>query len=191
VPPRFAAGTDWAYSSPGYVLLAMIVERAADRPYRDVVGEWLLEPAGLDDTFLGNAGDRSALARGYLDDGVTPAPSFELDVVGMGAGDVWSTVDDVVAWCDAVAEPGRVLDEPWRQMLVTPHVPTAVTDTGYGYGWYVGPLAGWPLAHHHAGDNAGFRAFVAWAEPQRLRLVVLSNSEAVDPGTEAVRLLSL
>ena len=46
-PPLFAAGTDWSYSSPGYVLLAMIVERAADRPYRDVVSEWLLEPAAM------------------------------------------------------------------------------------------------------------------------------------------------
>jgi CubicO group peptidase (beta-lactamase class C family) len=190
VPPRFPAGTDWAYSSPGYVLLAMIVERAADRPYREVVQDWLFGPAGLADTFVGNAGDRPDVARGYAADGRTEVPLFELDTVGMGAGDVWSTVGDLVAWCDAVAEPGRVLPDPWRQMLVTPHVPTPETDTGYGYGWYVGPLGGFP-AVYHPGDNAGFRALCAWAPRDRVRAVVLSNSEAVDSVDEALRLLSL
>jgi len=48
-------GQRFSYSSPGYVLLAWIVERAADQSYA----------------------------------------SFELDTVGMGAGDVWSTVGDL------------------------------------------------------------------------------------------------
>ena len=188
--PLFTAGTDWSYSSPGYVLLAMIVERAADRAYRDVVAEWLLGPAGLADTFVGNAGDRPDVARGYGEDGTTPASPLELDTVGMGAGDLWSTTADLVAWCDALAEPGRVVDEPWWQMLTTPHVPVSRTDTGYGYGWFVGPLAGSP-AVYHPGDNDGFRAFCAWAPHDRVRVVVLSNSEAVDAEDEALRLLSL
>jgi CubicO group peptidase (beta-lactamase class C family) len=173
------------------VLLAMIVERAADRPYRDVVEEWLLEPAGLANTFLGNAGSRPAVARGYAADGATLVRPFELDVVGMGAGDVSSTAADLAAWCEALAEPGRVLPDPWRQMLVTPHVPTPVTDTGYGYGWYVGPLAGFPSAHYHAGDNAGFRAFAVWVPHEDLRAVLLSNSEAVDSAEDLLGLLPL
>ena len=69
-------------------------------------------------------------------------------------------------------------------------MPTSRTDTGYGYGWFVGPLAGFP-AVYHSGDNDGFRAFCAWAPHDRVRVVVLSNSEAVDAEDEAIRLLSL
>ena len=189
-PPLFPAGTEWSYSSPGYCLLALIVERAADAPYQDVVAEWLLEPAGLGATFLGNAGDRADVAHGYAADGRTEVALFELDTVGMGAGDVSSTVGDLVTWCDALAEPERLVRDPWRQMIVTPHVPTRETDTGYGYGWYVGPLAGF-AAVYHPGDNNGFRAFCGWSARDRVRVVVLSNSEAVDPVDEALRLLAL
>ena len=44
---------------------------------------------------------------------------------------------------------------------------------------------------YHSGDNDGFRAFCAWAPHDRVRVVVLSNSEAVDAEDEAIRLLSL
>jgi CubicO group peptidase (beta-lactamase class C family) len=187
--PLFPAGSDWSYSSPGYVLLAMIVERAADRPYREVLADWVLAPAGLGSTFAGNAGDRPDVACGYAEDGATPAPSVDLDTVVMGAGDVWSTTADLVAWCEALDEPGRVVDQPWWQMLATPHVPVSRTDTGYGYGWFVGPLAGFP-AVYHSGDNDGFRAFCGWDVHERVRVVVLSNRDGVDAEAEAVRLLA-
>ena len=89
-----------------------------------------------------------------------------------------------------VDETERLVRDPWRQMIVTPHVPTRETDTGYGYGWYVGPLAGF-AAVYHPGDNNGFRAFCGWSARDRVRVVVLSNSEAVDPVDEALRLLAL
>ena len=46
----FAPGARWSYSSPGFVLVADIVETATGRPYRQVATDQLLRPLGLSHT---------------------------------------------------------------------------------------------------------------------------------------------
>ncbi|MEH0841714.1 serine hydrolase domain-containing protein [Micromonospora sp. CPCC 205711] len=180
VPPLSAPGERWYYSSPGYVLLAQVVERVADRPYRDVLAEQIFAPSGMGDTFAGSPGDRDDIAPGHGPDGA-PVPSWDLDVVGMGAGDVWSTTADMVTWLD-VLRAGRLLAEPYRTLMVTERVPTGGRPMarGYGYGWFVGTLAGEPLFHHDGG-NAGFVSFVGCLPGADRRIVMLSNVETSDP----------
>jgi CubicO group peptidase (beta-lactamase class C family) len=184
-PLRGPPGDSWYYSSPGYVLLAHIVQRAADQPYRLFLDEHLFDPLGMTSTFAGNASGRDRLARGYADG--APAPSFELDVVGMGAGDVWSTVGDVARW-DAALAAGAVLGDVSRQaMLNSQAVVTGsaadetglLTVEGYGYGWFIGTSLDRRVIYH-PGDNAGFVALNAWFPDDDMRLVVLSNEETTD-----------
>jgi CubicO group peptidase (beta-lactamase class C family) len=79
VPPLFTAGGGWHYSSPGYVLLARVVERVADEPYRDALAGKIFAPLGMADTFAGSPADRQDVARGHGRDG-WPVPSWDLDV---------------------------------------------------------------------------------------------------------------
>jgi CubicO group peptidase (beta-lactamase class C family) len=51
---------------------------------------------------------------------------------------------------------------------------------GYGYGWFVGSVAG-ETWFHRSGENAGFRAFDACLPKSDRWIVVLSNSDATDP----------
>ncbi|MEU8241362.1 serine hydrolase domain-containing protein [Actinoplanes missouriensis] len=186
VPLKFPPGAGWSYSSPGYVLVAHIVERAADTPYRDFLTHRILDPLGLTGTFVGAGGDRPDLAPGHDAEG-QPMPSWELDVVGMGAGDVWSTAGDVLTWLDAL-ESGRLLSEPHRTLMVTERARTGMGPDagGYGYGVFVGEWDGrrwW----HHSGHNAGYKAFVVSIPEAGRRIVVLSNTEAT--GAETVKSL--
>jgi CubicO group peptidase (beta-lactamase class C family) len=182
VPPLFAAGDRWYYSSPGYVLLAHVVQRAADLPYAGALQNLIFGPLGLERTFAGSAGERDDIAVGLGTDG-RPVPSFELDDVGMGAGDVWSTTGDVIAWIDGL-RAGRLLGERYRTLMLTGHAATEgrPLGSGYGYGWFVGEYAGEPW-FQHSGDNAGFRSFDAWLPRSDRRLVMLSNSETVGMDT--------
>ncbi|HST84053.1 MAG TPA: serine hydrolase domain-containing protein [Kineosporiaceae bacterium] len=180
VPPFFAPGTGWRYSSPGYVLLAHVVQRATDEPYRDWLSREIFAPLGMQQTFVGSPGEREQVARGSGRDG-SPVPSFELDVLGMGAGDVWSTTGDLIAWIDSL-RAGRLLSEPYRTLMLSEQAPTGGDSdaSGYGYGWFIGSFSGQPW-FHHSGDNPGFCAFDACLPESDLRIVVLSNSEALDP----------
>ena len=182
VPPLFPPGAGWHYSSPAYVLLAHVVQEAAGRPYRDFLADEIFVPLGLAGTFAGSPGDRSDIAQGHDRDG-RPIGSWDLDVVNVGAGDVWSTTADLVTWIDGL-RAGRLLGERYRDLMLSEQAPTGgVGDArGYGYGWFVGAVDGRPW-FHHSGDNAGFIAFDACLPELDCRIVLLSNSDRYDPAT--------
>ncbi len=160
------------------MLLAHVVQRAAGEPYSDVLARQVFAPLGMDRTFAGAPGDRDNVARGYA--GQRQVRSFELDSVGMGAGDVWSTAGDMRAWNDRL-HAGQLLSQESVRLMFTEHAPTGMgpESRAYGYGWFAGSVAGeeW---FHHSGDNAGFKAFNAWLPESGRRVVVLSNQDDID-----------
>lgn len=180
VPLGFAPGQGWSYSSPGYVLLADVVERVADAPYRSFLADRIFGPLAMTSTFVGTPSRQPDLAHGH-DAAGNPVPSFELDVVAKGAGDVWSTAADLLAWLDALQD-GRLLSEPLRTLMLTERARTGggPQANGYGYGVFVGDVKGTSWWHHD-GQNAGFTAFAAVVPERRRRIVALSNSEQLDP----------
>jgi CubicO group peptidase (beta-lactamase class C family) len=125
------------------------------------------------------AGDRPDVAQGH-DAAGQPLPTWEMDVAGMGCGDVWSPAGDVLAWLDAV-EDGRLLSARSRALMLTEQAATGKGPraAGYGYGVFVGRHNGqrWWF---HDGHSAGFIAFAANIPGLRRRIVVLSNTEATD-----------
>ncbi len=194
---RSSPGKSWYYSSPGYVLLAHIVQRAAAMPYRAFLEQRIFEPLELSATFVGNAGQRPLVAAGHQ--GGVVIKSFELDVVGMGAGDVWSTVGDVLRWDEALAEPG-FLSSAARTSLFERHArlpsPVMFDDgsrtevDGYGYGWFLGSTLG-HAAVLHPGDNAGFKALNLVVPAKDVLLVMLVNDEETEVVQAAEDLLRL
>jgi CubicO group peptidase (beta-lactamase class C family) len=180
VPPLFRPGAGWHYSSPAYVLLAHVVQEAADRSYPDFLADEIFTPLGMTATFAGSPGDRADIAQGHDREG-RPIGSWELDVVNMGAGDVWSTPADVLTWIDGL-RAGRVLGERYRSRMLSEQAATGggADARGYGYGWFVGSVAGHAW-FHHSGDNAGFIAFDACLPEPDCRLVLLSNADGYDP----------
>ncbi|MEU5791598.1 serine hydrolase domain-containing protein [Micromonospora purpureochromogenes] len=180
VAPLFPPGERWHYSSPGYVLLAHVAQRAADEQFRDLLTRTVFAPLQMEDTFAGSPADRADVARGHDRDG-RPVPSWELDVLGMGTGDIWSTARDLLAWIDGL-RAGRLLGERYRKLMLTEQARTGGREDagGYGYGWFLGSWEGrtW---FHHSGENAGFRAFDACLPDTNHRVLVLSNCEATSP----------
>jgi hypothetical protein len=70
-----------------------------------------------------------------------------------------------------------------RQAALTAQVAVGDGDDvlrtdGYGYGWYVGTVAGGHRVFYHPGDNPGYLAFNAWFPDDDVFLVALSNDEA-------------
>ncbi|KAB1912551.1 serine hydrolase [Micromonospora sp. AMSO31t] len=176
LPPLFAPNASWHYSSPAYVLLARAVERAADRPYAAFLADEVFAPLGMTGSFAGAAAGRGDVATGH--EGGRPVPSWDLDTVNVGAGDVWCTGVDLLTWLD-VSRRGRLLGPAAVATMITPHAPTGRPGEAYGYGCFVGPLAG-ERAVHHSGDNGGYKAFAAWFPDSDRRVVLLTNQAEVD-----------
>jgi CubicO group peptidase (beta-lactamase class C family) len=192
-PLLFRPGSSWRYSSPGYVLLARIIERASGEAYATFLTERILRPANLDDTFVGNAHGRPRVAQGYRDG--QPVDSFDLDVVGIGAGDVSSTAIDLAHWIRALGS-GQVLNEAScgtmfaRQAAVgAARTSSFVSEIHYGYGLFIGRTQGRPIIFH-TGDNDGFKALSLWLPENDLAVAMLSNEESTDLEPVAARVMA-
>lgn len=59
-PLCFKPGSNWLYSDPGYILLALIAERICGKPFRELVWEYLFRPLGISGIFWG--GERALRA---------------------------------------------------------------------------------------------------------------------------------
>ncbi|MDQ0382091.1 CubicO group peptidase (beta-lactamase class C family) [Amycolatopsis thermophila] len=106
-PPKFPPGQRFSYCNSGYVVLALLAERAARRPFPDLVRELVCEPAGMAATaFLRSDEPAAGVALGYL--GQTRTNVFHLPVTGSGDGGVYSTAADVHAFWAALFA-GRIV----------------------------------------------------------------------------------
>ncbi|HEX4059539.1 MAG TPA: serine hydrolase domain-containing protein [Streptosporangiaceae bacterium] len=186
-------GERFAYSSPGFVLLAHVIERATGQPYGAFMAKEIFEPLAMAATFDGNSTGRPGLARGHQDG--EPVAPFDLDTLGLGTGSIWSVAGDVARWDRALAA-GEILSESARQAMFTVHAPVEDDDgiirtDGYGYGWFIGSAAGGRRLIYHPGDNPGFRSLNAWFPDDDVRMVLLSNEGAVNHTPIAHRLIRI
>jgi len=187
-PLLFPPGSRWAYSSPGYMLLAHIVEQSVGVSLATFLAHTVFDPLGMASTGVGTVAPRpEQAALGYS--AGKPAPHFDLDSLGTGTGDIWSTTGDMARW-DAALMAAGLLGVDALHAMFTPHADTRDTlpggeDLQYGYGWVIAELHGHRLVYHQ-GDNAGFHAFNACLPDDDSAVIVLTNGEqlGVDGGTD-------
>ena len=195
-PLKFAPGQGWAYSGPGYVLLAHIVEQVSGQPYAQFLHQRIFHPLGMSSTGAGNQAPRpDQQAVGYT--GETLVPSFELETVDIGAGDMWSTSRDLALWDAALATPA-LLSAASLQAMFAPHAAVAddfaakvfdgIPGIQYGYGWFIAEVEGCHL-RIHPGDQPGFIAVNATLPTEDAVIIVLSNDQQNNVGEITFRLL--
>jgi CubicO group peptidase (beta-lactamase class C family) len=178
-PLRSEPGAQWHYSSPGFLLAGLIVERASGQPYPEFLAERMLSPLKLTETTVGGA--PGAAARGYRDG--QPVAPWDLDAMP-GTGDIWSTASDLTRFTAALHTGGLIAASSLRAMCTT-HAALQdddegeprLTTTGYGYGMFTGIFAGC-AAYYHPGDNPGYQSFACWIPDQAASIVILVNDEA-------------
>jgi CubicO group peptidase (beta-lactamase class C family) len=156
--PVGAPGERWSYSGLGFLLLAGVVERATGVRYGEFAATELFAPAGMAATSSGGPGLRSL----------------------PGTGDVVSTVADLVRWPPALPrllEPS-VLWTPRAELGAGAYSLPVVTADAYGYGCFVGTIAGRP-AVFHPGDLPGHQSLLAVIPSTATVVAVLLADETV------------
>jgi len=136
-PTAFPAGERFAYCNGGYVVLALIAERASGTPYHDLVRERVLAPAGMGDTaFLRSDELPGRAAIGYLADDGPRTNVLHLPVRGNGDGGVYSTAADVAELWRAFFA-GRIVPAPWVTEMVRPRSDVPAESKRYGLGLWL------------------------------------------------------
>jgi CubicO group peptidase (beta-lactamase class C family) len=163
----FLPGTRYFYSSFGYVLLSLAIERAAHRPFLDVIHREVLGPLGMRET----APDRpdSAIAM--------RAVPYDTDSAGhivravnddlcnrWAAGGYVGTVMDLARFGFAFLDD-KYLKRESVTMMTSPQRLTDGSPTLVGMGWRIGTDSSGRTIWHHAGSAVGGRAvLVVWPE---------------------------
>lgn len=137
-PTKFAPGARFSYCNGGFVLLALLAERAAGVPYADLVRTRVCEPAALTATgFLRSDELPGDAAMGYL------GPDFgdrtnvlHLPVVGVGDGGLYSTLDDTHRLWRAFRS-GAIVPPSWVDEMVRPRSDPPEHRARYGLGLWL------------------------------------------------------
>lgn len=181
----------WVYSSPGYVLLAQLVQTVSGMPYADFVTSEILEPLGLRDTTIAVP---SPQAIPGLHEG-RPVELLDLAPIP-GPGDIWSTAADQLRFVQAIHGDRALLSPHSYQAMCAGHASIGTADSRAAAswrtedGWLTGESMGYGIAsgwiggeptYFHPGDNPGFQSFRAWLPASNRAVVVLSNEETADP----------
>jgi len=172
-PAKFEPGARFSYGNSGYVVLALIAERAAGVRFHELVGQRVCEPAGMRNTaFLRSDELPGRAAVGYLDADGPRTNVFHLPVRGSGDGGVYTTVADVSALWQAFFD-GRIVPADWVVEMVRPRSATADGRRRYGLGFW---LAGEGDAVSLTGADAGV-SFRSVHDPAReLTHTTISNT---------------
>jgi CubicO group peptidase (beta-lactamase class C family) len=135
-PPKFAAGERFSYCNGGYVVLALIAERASGAPFYDLVTEHVCAPAGMRDTaFLRSDELPGRTAVGYLAADGLRTNVHHLPVCGSGDGGIYTTAADVRAlWRAFVA--GEIVSQGLVAEMVRPRS-EANEHWRYGLGFWL------------------------------------------------------
>jgi CubicO group peptidase (beta-lactamase class C family) len=137
-PSKFDPGERFSYCNGGYVVLALIAERASGVGFHDLVHRRVCEPAGMHDTaFLRSDELPRRAAVGYLDAGDSLRTNvFHLPVRGSGDGGIYTTVADIATFWEALFE-GRIVPERWVTEMVRGHSYEPAESRRYGLGFWL------------------------------------------------------
>lgn len=136
-PTKFAAGERFSYCNGGYIVLALIAERASGTAYHDLVKERVIVPAGLADTgFLRSDEPSGRMALGYLQPDGLQTNLLHLPVRGNGDGGIYTTVADMHTFWKAFAD-GRIVPDEWVAEMTRPHSVVPEEDARYGLGFWL------------------------------------------------------
>lgn len=205
VKDRVPPDTFWRYSNTGYVYLGVLAERLTGIPWPQLVRERLLDPLGLDTTFVqGVEAPRSPLARAHRVSGQgasssaraiwpnDPLSPFTSVVTAAGAaGALAGSATDAARWTAALYG-GDVISEDLVEEAVAdvqrtsrfhPRIP-------YGLGVQAVDYDG-RIVWGHTGSFVGIRNAVRWLPEERIAIAVLTNQSRYDAAALARELVAI
>lgn len=138
-PQRERPGETFRYNNGGFMVLALLAERATGRPFHDLVDERVIQPAGLTATAFDRSDELSGdVAIGYLHDDGLRSNVLHLPVRGSGDGGIVTTAADVQRLWHALFD-GRIVPAAVRNSMMEPRSTTPNQGLRYGLGFYLHP----------------------------------------------------
>jgi len=188
-PPAPPAYPAWAYSNSNYILLGLIAEKVTGLKAEEVIRRYVIEPAGLGDTFFATDTQPLPAMHGYTKYGSIPYPnpvySEWCDVTETNpsyawtAGAIVSTPWDLLKLTDIAFTTDKILDagtrNKWYTFVSADSVP-GWEPMQYGVGGLLQPARAYGTARGHGGAIPGYHTLLYYFPDQKTSFVLASNT---------------
>jgi len=192
---RFPIGQKFEYNNSNFMLLAVVVERAAKKPYRQFLHDAIFAPLGMRNTFVYSSPDSVPIdskppcsnAIGYRREGRTwvaswgTTPDRQEEHLEVGDGGIWSNLQDMARW-DAAVRARKLLKPTTWKLALTPSQTGDGKTNPYGLGWWLyANRSGRLYGFGHDGYWQGFATSYYDYLAEQHSVVLLSNrGESID-----------
>lgn len=210
IPLTFIPGSKFEYNDTNYFLLGMILaEIIPGHNLSNFYHQKIFQPLGLNNTIWPTLEDELRYIHNIYDDQQLPkrytvnytgnhqqkhekpllVNSHEVNVPCGGAGNMFSTAEDLLKWNYAL-HSAKILTKSSMQLMHKIHIATKESyylgEVSYGYGLIINNIEGIDI-YSHPGSYQGISTYLSYDPFNDIGIVILSNfSIAEAKGTQAI-----
>jgi len=166
-------GSSWEYSNANYQILGALIEEISGQDYASYIKTNILQPIGMDDSFVADGQSHDGMARGHQ-------PWFgSKRAMGLGRtdrasapqGGVIASANDVAKYLTVMmnGEDDIITAKSKASMLR----PASDASPFYGFGWFLDVEKGTAF---HSGSSPGVETLATMIPAERKAAVVLVNA---------------
>ncbi|MGC3943553.1 MAG: serine hydrolase [Chryseolinea sp.] len=192
VKPVYSFRGGFEYQNTMYMIAGVVIERITGQKWNDVMTERLFKPLGMTSTVPDRVLSKSPnITRPHFPvNGEIKILDYDKSTQIGAAGGVWSNVDDMAKWVQALLDSGKfeggrlVKGETFRELfkpqtlaprneyptfsILKPHWVT------YGMGWFQIDYRG-RMVNFHTGSLAGLTAIIGLLQEEKFGVYVFGN----------------
>lgn len=179
MPLEFEPGKEFRYSNTNYTLLGIIIEKVTNMSFEDYLQKNIFVPLNMSNTGIcygkNNELYDATPYSGYLE--VVPVDDELVLTQAYGAGNIYSTVEDLYRW-DRGLKTEQLVKKETLDKIFAEHV--AISEgASYGYGWMIADTDNGKQILH-GGNTFGFTSNIARYIDEDLTIIILTNNGYFD-----------
>ncbi len=170
--PDTPSGSTWAYSNTNYAVLGRVIEVVSGQNYASYVEAHILEPVGMDHSFVADGEVHPEMATGHVPWFGTkrPLPTGQTDLATAPQGGVVASARDLARYLQVMLNgEDDILSAEAKAAMMRP---ASDASPYYGFGWFLDTEQG---SVFHTGLTPGFEARAAIVAAEGKGVVVLVN----------------
>ena len=172
VTPANDPDEKWEYSNANYEILGHVVEVVSGTDYRTYLATNILEPLGMDHSFVADGEIHESMATGHVPWFGTKLPVADntTDRATAPQGGIIASANDVARYLSMMMNgEDDVLSADGKALMMRP---ASDVSPGYGLGWYVESDTG---AVWHSGASPGVESLATLLPADTKAVIVLVN----------------
>ena len=182
--PYFSKGTNWHYSSTGYLLLRMIIKKITDAEISTQYRNRFFQPLGMNKSYTAPEEVIENFAQAWLDldgDGKYDKLPYLTSFYSTAGGGLFCTATDLVTWAHSLFQKRNVISASLYDKMIDFHSPCTGESILEGYGLGVENFSA-ELFNNlnvwgHGGDALGYAAACCYLPDYNICFAIMDNTQ--------------